>query len=199
MGDLKFAIRQLLKNPGFTVVAVLTLALGIGANTAIFSVVNAILLRPLPVKDAARLLAICYQDNDGKLILIRTWDALVHPIIRLDILFPWGLKDFSKMYAVAAIYYVAGSLLLPIVRGSPAAPEALHRRAQDLASGARARRLVFARARHEEQIGMSTRNDQGERRILNRRIFETDRIDVTFDVIHADDWFIEGERHRLRI
>jgi putative ABC transport system permease protein len=59
--DLRFAFRQLLKNPGFTCVAVLTLALGIGATTAIFSVVYAVVLRPLPFPESERLVALWTQ------------------------------------------------------------------------------------------------------------------------------------------
>ncbi len=95
--DLKFGLRSLVKNPGFTVVAVLALALGIGANSAIFSVVNAVLLRPLPYPQPDRLMSV-WENNS-----VRGWHK--------DVVTPADFIDWrhdARAFDTMATYFGRG-------------------------------------------------------------------------------------------
>jgi predicted permease len=97
--DLRYGVRMLLKHPGFTIVAVLTLALGIGVNTAIFTLFNATALRPLPVKDPDRIVKIFRQD------LGRTGRGLAAPPSRLSYSEYAGHRDNTQVFSGLAAYY----------------------------------------------------------------------------------------------
>ena len=125
MQDLRYALRMLRSNPGFTVVAAVSLALGIGANTAIFSLVNAALLRPLPYPDADRLVAVWEWNTRDRHIETVTganyadWMARNH--IFEDIGFSWDqgytFTDTNDPEAVAA--YTFSCNLFPLLGAKP--------------------------------------------------------------------------------
>ena len=98
INDLRYALRMLRKNPGFTAVAVLTLALGIGANTAIFSLIDAVMLRMLPVEKPEELLQVQYGDpnwsGEGGSFTNPLWEQVRD---RQDVfsVFAWGTDQFD--------------------------------------------------------------------------------------------------------
>ena len=98
--DLKYAIRILIKSPSFTLVALITLALAIGANTAIFTLLDALLLRPLPVHDPSRLVGLHLSLRDGRKTQVsyHTFQDLAARQQVFSGIFAWddnGLNDFQ--------------------------------------------------------------------------------------------------------
>ncbi|MFZ0819931.1 MAG: ABC transporter permease [Candidatus Acidiferrales bacterium] len=114
--DIRYAFRTLRRNPGFTAVAVLTLALGIGANTAIFSMVNAVLLRPLPYPESGKLMMVWATDQSRGV----TEDVNSYPNFE-----DWKAqsKSFDGMAAFTnrSVTFSAGdeAEILPAVQASP--------------------------------------------------------------------------------
>jgi putative ABC transport system permease protein len=100
MNDLRFALRQLRKSPGFTLIAVITLALGVGANTAIFSLVNGVLLRPLPFPESERILYFEGQNPSQGIV-----DSNVSYLDFID----WSQQ--TEIFASAAAYYTGSANL----------------------------------------------------------------------------------------
>ena len=99
MQDLRYAVRMLRSHPGFTITAVLSLALGIGANTAIFSLIDALMLRMLPVRDPQQLMQITLTQAG------RRTDSFSYPAIRA---LQEGAGVFSSLSGFSSASYNTG-------------------------------------------------------------------------------------------
>src|SRR5262249_48066255 len=129
--DLRYGVRMLRKNPGFTLIAVLTLALGIGANTAIFSVVEGVLLRPLPWKEPDRLVMLweakAHAGADRELVTgsdYRLWKEQPQLIEQIALWPAWpGAQNFKLVSddgVEAATGAFVSSSLFPLLGVKPA-------------------------------------------------------------------------------
>lgn len=126
--DVRYALRQLRKSPGFAAVAIITLALGIGANTAIFSVVNAVLLRPLPYKDDGRLVVVLHNGrNPVAPANFADWQSQNHSFESMGAAESWspnltstdnpenlsGLRITSEIFPMLGVQPLLGRVFLP--------------------------------------------------------------------------------------
>src|SRR5262249_34084553 len=116
--DLRYGVRMLLKHKGFTAVAILSLALGIGANTAIFSLIDALMLRALPVQQPERLVLFGNADSAGITIGFpdSSWDLFSYPSYR-------EFRQRNQVFSDLAAVHSFGSRVHGIVRSDRASGE----------------------------------------------------------------------------